>query len=624
MKSFLQYLRSTLLPRNSKQEKFARLILRKIPALRSWLTNSYRSWIKQNEPDKKAIAGQTVQAESFSYQPLISIVVPVFSPSITILHETIQSVLAQTYQNWELCIVNGDISKIEIGQILDVYSAQDKRIKIKALTNNFGIAENTNAAIEMASGDFVGFLDHDDCLAPFALYEIVSALIEYPETDLFYSDEDYLSEDSSQRYNPVFKPIFSIDYLRAANYMPHFLVIRKELGTRLGWLRQGFDGAQDYDLVLRAIEQARWVTHIPQVLYHWRALPTSTASTVHAKAYAGSAGLRAVREHLERCGLKGIVQQGEAPTLYCIQYEIPFTSLISIIIPNHEHADVLCHCVDSILSKSTYQHYEILIIENNSQSDNIFTVYQQLQSQDKRVRVVEYPNISFNYSEINNFAAGLAAGDIFLFLNNDTQILNSDWLERMLEFAVRPDVGAVGAKLYYPNTLIQHAGIVIGMGVGAGHYFVGYPKETPGYRYNLVVPQNLSAVTAACLMIRKEVFNEIGGFDPDYQLGYGDIDLCLKLRQKDYLIVWTPYAELIHYESMTRGYEDTPQKEARFYREANLLMERWADFFKLGDPYYNPNLTLSRGDFSVRAGVCDHTPRSTKGLLFSKAFKKQD
>jgi len=612
------------MPRNSRREKTARLILNKTPALRSLLTGNYRIWIRQNEPGKNSLEEQKIKALAFADRPLISIVVPVFSPPLKVLHEMVQSVLAQSYQNWELCLANGETTSSIIQRVLETYAKQDKRIRVKALETNQGIAGNTNAAIEMAQGSFIGFLDHDDCLAPFALYEVVSAINQYSETDLLYSDEDYLSADGKRRYNPVFKPILSIDYLRAGNYMPHFLVLRKELGDRLGWLRLGFDGAQDYDLILRTVERARWVTHIPQVLYHWRALPTSTASTLDAKTYASEAGLRAISEHLERCDLKGTVQVGPTPTIYQMRYEIPTPSLVSIIIPNHEHAKDLRRCVDSILSQTIYQHYEILIVENNSQSEDIFALYRQLQVQDKRVRVLEYRHHPFNYSEINNFAVDLSTGSLLVFLNNDTEVISPNWLERMLEYAQRPDVGAVGAKLYFPNNLIQHAGLIVGMGVGAGHYFVGYPRDYPGYRYNLLLPQNLSAVTAACLMIRKEVFDEVGGFDPNYQLGYGDIDLCLKLRQKDYLVVWTPHAELIHHESLTRGYEDTPEKEARFYREAKLLMTKWADFFAAGDPYYNPNLTLSRGDFSLRAGVCNQTPRPARGLLSPRAsIKKQ-
>lgn len=591
-----------------------RLLLRKIPSLRALFTENYQSWIKKNEPDSAGLQKQNARARSFTHQPLFSVVVPVFAPPLNVLHEMIRSVLAQSYPNWELCLVNGDPLSSTIQQALEIYAAQDERIRIKTLEKNLGIAGNTNSAIEMAQGDFIGFLDHDDCLAPFALFEMAAAINEFPESDLLYSDEDYLSVDGKRRYNPVFRPAFSIDYLRAANYMPHFLVIRKNLGDRLGWLHPGFDGAQDYDLILRAAEQARWITHIPQVLYHWRALLTSTASSLDAKSYAGAAGLRALRAHLDRCGLPAVVQLGQSATIYQVKYEIPDPALISIIIPNHEHAAELRQCVDSILRYSSYPHYEILIVENNSQQPETLTLYNELQQRDQRVRLVEYHQQPFNYAEINNFAAGMARGSVLLFLNNDTEVITPDWLERMLEYAIRPDVGAVGARLYYPTMLIQHAGVVVGMGVGAGHYFVGYPKEYPGYRYNLFLPQNLSAVTAACLMMRRTVFDEVGRFGPEYRLAFGDIDLCLKVRKKDYLVVSTPYAELIHYESMTRGYEDTLEKEARFHNEANLLMNQWAGFLSEGDPFYNPNLTLNRGDFSIRAGICPHPVRTVRGI----------
>jgi GT2 family glycosyltransferase len=620
MKPFLQRLRPILVPRNSQREKFARLILGKIPSLRSILAGSYRTWIKQNEPDKNTLEEQKFKALSLLYQPLISIVVPVFSPPLKVLHEMILSVQGQSYQNWELCLVNGDLlNTANIQKVLEAYAAQDKRIKVKALDTNYGIAGNTNVAIEMAQGDFIGFLDHDDCLAPFALYAVVEALNQYPETDLFYSDEDYITPDGKRRYNPSFKPIFSIDYLRAANYMPHFFVLRKELGNRLKWLRQGFDGAQDYDLALRVVEQARWITHIPQVLYHWRALSTSTASAPEAKSYASVAGISAVREHLTRCGLQGDVEHGAYPTLYHVKYQLNESPLVSIIIPNYEHAEDLHRCVDSILEHTTYQCYEILIVENNSQKPKTFAMYRHLQEQDKRVRVVEYHQQPFNYSAINNYAVSLALGSMLLFLNNDTQVLNPDWLERMLEYAMRPDVGVVGAKLYYPDMRIQHAGVTVGLGGAAGHYFGSYPKAHPGYRYNLLIPQNLSAVTAACLMMRRSVFDEIGGFDEAYQLAFGDIDLCLKVRQNYYLIVWTPFAELIHHESKTRGYDNTPEKGERFNQEVRFFLEKWAAFLAMGDPYYNPNLTLHRGDFSVRAGICQHVPRTSRGLLTAKS-----
>lgn len=576
----------------------------------------YQAWIKQNEPDQSALEEQKSRALSFTNQPLISIVVAVVSPSLTGLHEMLRAILAQSYQNWEVCLVVEKTVTNAMRQALAAYAAQDGRFRVKVLGTNRGIAGNTNAAIEMAQGDFIGFLDQNDCLAPFALYEVVDALNQQPETDLFYSDEDHLSVDGKHRHDPGFKPAFSIDYLRANNYIAHFLVLRKTLGAKIGWMRLGFDGAQDYDLILRAVEQARWITHIPQVLYHARASASSLASPTNSSA--GETGLRAVREHLARCGVGATVEQAQSPVIYRVKYEISDNPLVSIIIPNHEHAGDLRRCVNSILTQSMYTDYEILIMENNSRQAETISLYQELQERDARVRVVEYHQQPFNYSEINNHAASLARGSVLLFLNNDTQVITPGWLERMLEYAIRPDVGAVGVRLYFKNLLIQHTGVIVGLGAGAGHFFVGYPRNYAGYRNNLFTPQDLSAVTAACLMMRRSVFDEIGGFGPEYRLAFGDIDLCLKARQKKYLVVCTPYAELIHYESMTRGIEDTREKEARFTEEANLLLERWAGFLAMGDPSYNPNLSLSRGDFSVRAGVCQPAPRPVEGLNMTK------
>jgi len=328
--------------------------------------------------------------------------------------------------------------------------------------------------------------------------------------------------------------------------------------------------------------------------------------------------IEVLRDHFERCGLIAQVEEGISPGLLKVKYKLFSTPLISIIIPNHEHAEDLRRCIDSIMSLSSYSHFEIIIVENNSKSAEVFELYKKLQERDGRIRVLTCPQEIFNFSEINNFATRKAKGDFLLFLNNDTQVINPDWLERMLEFAQRQDVGAVGAKLLYPSMLIQHAGIIIGMGIGAGHYFVDLPKDDIGYGNNLVVPQNLSAVTAACIMVRKTVFDEVNGFDPEYQLGFGDIDFCLKLRQRDFLIVWTPYVELLHFESLTRGYEDDEQKRMRFFREANLMMSRWAEIIKNGDPYYNPNLSLSRVDFSIMANKCNTNPRASKGVFFNR------
>ena len=619
MKPFFQRLRPQVLPRNSRREKLVRLLLRQITAHYCRFFDSYKSWIKQNEPDGNGLIAQQILAGNLEDATLISLMLPVIGTPAPYLYEVLQSIMVQTYKNWELWIITVCPPSSELGQLLDTYATRDNRIRINFINPDLELAEALNTTITMSHGEFIGFLEQADQLAPFALFEIFQALNKFRDTDLFYSDEDHLTLDGKHRYDPIFKPVFSIDYLRSVNYIQHFLVLRKSLGDSLGWLRVGFDDSQNYDLILRAVEQARWVTHIPKVLYHQRTSPHTTASRQDINSYTNKAGLRAVREHLTRCGFNASVENGPHPGLFHSTYQVRNQPLVSIIIPNREHADDLYRCVDSILSQTAYQNYEILIVENNSHSDNILALYHSLQARDERVRVIEYTRDTFNYSEINNYAAGLAKGTILLFLNNDIQILNADWLEHMLGYALRPDVGAVGAKLYFPNMLIQHAGVIVGMGVGSGHRFVGFPQADSGYQYNLIIPQNLSAVTAACLMIRHNVFDEVNSFDPAYQIAYGDIDLCLKLRQKDYLIVWTPYAELIHYESMTRGYEDTSIKEARFYKEADLLMKRWADFFSNGDPYYNPNLTLRRGDFSVQAGICNQAPRSIKGLLSSSS-----
>ncbi len=589
-------------------------MLRKLPLLRSLLSGSYRAWIRKNEPDASALQAQRLEAWAPGEQPLISIVVPIFSPGLFVLQAMLQSVRAQTYQHWELCLAIAGPPSRGLLQVLQDYAAQDARIHFSLLETNRGIAGNTNAAIELAQGVFIAFLDHDDCLAPFALYAVAKALNQFPQTDLFYSDEDYLSPEGRQRSDPVFRPAFSIDYLRANNYLPHFLVLRKHLGDRLGWLRAGFEGAQDYDLLLRAVEQSRFITHLPQILYHCRALPASTASSQADKTSTNQAGLRAIQEHLLRCGLPAQVSLGQQAGLYRVTYPLRQRPLISIIIPNHEHAADLLRCIDAIITKSSYPHFEILIVENNSHSPQIFSLYSQLQARDGRVHILEFPSGEFNYSGINNYAARQASGEFLLFLNNDTQVINPDWLERMLEYAQRPDVGAVGAKLYYPNLLIQHAGVLLGIGAGASHHSVGAAADDPGYRFNLVLPQNLSAVTAACLMLRRTVFEEVAGFDLEYPVVFGDVDLCLKIRQKGYQIVWTPYAELIHYESLTRGYDDSLLKEARFQQQASLLTTRWADLLAAGDPFFNPNLTLVMGTISVKSEKCDQTVRCSPGL----------
>lgn len=587
-----------------------------IKTLYLWITfrilypsNSYKKWITKNEPGEIELLEQRNICNQFSYRPLISIIIPVYNPPIDVLRAAIDSVLHQSYPNWELCIANGSSDEIPLTQMLKDYSEQDKRIHLVNLEKNLGIAGNTNAAISLANGEYVAFLDHDDCLAPFALFEVVSAMNKYPKTDILYSDEDKLSPDGKNRYDAYFKSAFNLELLRGNNYMCHFLVIRKSIGDLIGWDHDGFEGAQDFDLVLRAIEKSEWVTHIPKVLYHWRTIEGSTASNPGAKTYTTDSGIRALREHLTRLGITAKVQQARNPTNYRINYSILGNPKVSIIIPSHDHADDLRRCIKSIFEKTTYSNYEIVIIENNSHEEKTSRLYDELRT-NSMVKIIEYQQ-PFNYSTINNFAVKSTSGELILLLNNDVEVINPDWLDQMLEYAVQPEVGAVGAKLYYPDGTLQHGGVILAPGGVAGHSDKKAPPDSTGYFNRLILPQNFSAVTAACLMVRKEVFNEVVGFDEKYQLAFGDVDFCLKLREKGYLIVWTPYAELVHYESQTRGVEDTPKKQARFKKEVAYFREKWLPVLEKGDPYYNPNL-LAAGNFNFKiAGKSgDMSPRS--------------
>jgi GT2 family glycosyltransferase len=574
---------------------------------------SYQQWIINNEPSDRQLEEQRNISRALTYRPLLSLIMPVYNTPLDILEAAIRSVIAQTYNHWELCIANGSADSKDIMEVLSSFEKNEPRIKVIHLEKNLGIAENTNAAIKLASGEFIGFLDHDDLLAPFALFELAKALLDHPNIDMFYSDEDKISADGQERYGPFFKPAFSPDYLRSINYMPHFLVIKKSLGDEIGWLNNGFDGAQDYDLVLRAAEKAMYIAHCPCILYHWRAWGGSTALSTSVKDYATRSGIHAIQDHLERMRMRGVVNEEKIPTTYRVIYNLNSYPLVSIIIPNKDHADLLQRCVYSILQNTSYRNIEIIIVENNSQEEITFSLYAELK-QLANVRVIQNNTQPFNFSNINNYAAEFAKGKILLFMNNDLEVINSDWIERMLEYIQRPDIGIVGAKLYYPDNTLQHGGVIIGIGGSAGHIHKHASRSSIGYFGRLVFPQNLSAVTGACLMIKKSIFEDVGGFDPSYQLAFGDIDLCLKVRSKGYLIVWTPYAELYHHESKTRGYEDTPEKQSRFEIEKVNLVKHWKNFLNEGDPYYNPNLSLDDEDFLIEPYARSQHIRIMKGF----------
>lgn len=440
-------------------------------------------------------------------------------------------------------------------------------------------------------------------LAPFALAEVERAVQTYPRPDLVYSDGDWLDR-RGRRVNPWFKPAFGIDSLRGQNYIAPFFALRKSLGDSIGWFDPAAGSAWAEDLIWRAAEQAREVVHIPKVLYHQTAPRPVTPEEEQ----------RALQRHLERVGWPADIAPGPASHTFHLRYHLREHPLVSIIIPNHEFAGELRRCVGSILEKSTYPNFEILILENNSRQAETFRLYEQLQAQDARVRVLEYHHRPFNYAEINNFGAFQARGEVLLFLNNDTEVITPDWLERMLEYAQRPDVGVVGAKLYYPEGLIQHVGVILGL-LGAGaHHFVNYPRHYAGYHFNTLLPQNFSMVTAACLMTRREVFKEVGCFDSSYRLAFNDFDLCLKIRERGYAVVWTPYAELYHHEALSRGYDSNTVMLDRLQQERGAFITRWQRLLQAGDPYYNPNLALDRGYYSLRSGKYDQSPRAMPGL----------
>jgi GT2 family glycosyltransferase len=555
----------------------------------------YRRWIVQREPKPADLARQRKTA--LGRRPLISVIVPVYNTPARYLEAMIRSVQDQTYPHWELCLADGGSTATHVCELIHRFTHADPRIRLTALDENRGIAGNTNAALNLAQGEFVAFLDHDDTLAPFALFEVVRAINNQPEADFIYSDEDKLDE-SGRRVDPCFKPDWSPDTLRSHNYICHLLVLRRGLVERLGGVRDGFDGAQDYDLVLRASEQSRRIVHIPQVLYHWRMHPQSTAANTDSKRYLVEAGRRALSDHLERMRTPAAIAEGHIPGVYRVIYHLPRQPLVSVLIPNRDSVALLSRCLDSI-AQSSYAHCELVILENHSEQPETFSYYRRLE-QDRRVRIVAWDK-PFNYAAVNNFGAAQAQGEVLLFLNNDIEGINPDWLERMVKHALRPEVGAVGAKLYYADDTIQHAGIVVGMGGVAGHAHLHFPRSAPGYMERLQIPHNCSAVTGACLMTRREVFEKAGGFDDGFVLAFNDVDLCLQIQALGYRVLWTPEAELYHFESKTRGYEDSPEKLARFQREYRRFIAKWGKLLEAGDPFFNPNFRLDRADYALRA-----------------------
>lgn len=555
----------------------------------------YESWYEQYRPDEDTLQRQ--RKRRFTKKPLISLAVPAYRTPEKYLRRMLDSLLAQTYENWELCLVNASPGDTAMERTLSEYAAKDGRIRYQTLSKNLGIADNTNQALAMTKGELVGFLDHDDLLAPNALFEIVRAYELHPQGELFYTDEDKVTE-TEEHFQPHFKPDFNLDLLRSNNYICHFLVVRRSLAEAAGGFREAFNGAQDYDFIFRCAEKAKEIVHIPEILYHWRTHRASTADNPASKMYAFEAGKRAIEAHLARQGVKGTVTCTKDLGFYRVQYPLEDAPLVSIIIPNKDEKETLAACLESIKEKSAYQNYEILLVENNSVTDEIFQYYKIL-SREKNIRLLRWDK-EFNYSAINNFAAKAARGEYLLFLNNDVTVRASDWLEELLGMCRRAEVGAVGAKLLYPDGTIQHAGCVIGIGGIAGSMFVGMPAERSGYLHKASILQDMSAVTAACMMMKREVFEKVGGFDEKLAVAFNDMDLCLRVGQAGYLVVYDPYVQLTHAESKTRGPEDSKEKTRRFQREIEYMRCRWMNILKNGDPYYNKNLSLTRWDYSLK------------------------
>ena len=521
-------------------------------------------------------------------QPLFSLIVPLYKTPFDVFCEMVDSVKDQSYQNWELILVQASPENSKVQDRAQIYVSADKRIKLIDLSENKGISGNTNVGIEAASGDFICFFDHDDLIEPDLLFEYAAAINEKSDIDLLYCDEDKIN-DRGYHFDPYFKSDFNLDLLRNNNYICHLLCIRKSLIMEIGLLDSKFDGAQDHDLTLRAIEKARAVHHVSKILYHWRASENSTAGNVASKAYATIAGIKAVQSHLDRLGLDAKVEQSRGPFQYKVTYSIPQEQpFVSIIIPNKDSKEMLKTCIDSIVAKSTYTNYEIVIVENNSTSKDVFKYYQGIEGF-PNIRVITYEG-EFNFSKIINFGVKNSNAEYLLLLNNDTEVITPRWIERMLGICARDDVGAVGVKLYYPDDTIQHAGLVVVPPVVLRpHHHL--PKTDPGYFSLNDAEQDMSAVTAACVMTKKSAFEQVNGFAEELAIAFNDIDYCLKLQELGLLVVYTPEVELYHYESISRGGEASKEKKLRFGNEIVYMRKAWAKYYLEGDPYYNRNLS---------------------------------
>lgn len=558
---------------------------------------TYEAFRRRYFPDKKELNRQ--RKEQFVYEPLFSIVVPLYKTPLPYLEDLIWSIQAQTYEKWKLYLSDGSGKESSLKEVLRNYARKEKRIHIIENDCRLNISDNTNRALEQVDGGYVVFVDHDDTLAPDALYECVEVLNREPDVEVIYTDSDKLSENGKRYSEPCFKPDFNMELLRCQNYICHLTVIQKRFLDKVGYLNSNYSGVQDYDHILRCVEQTNRIVHIPKILYHWRMCPGSVAVDTDNKPYTYELFQKILREHYDRMGIQAEVK-AVFPGVVRTVYQLPYEPLVSVIIANKDHREDLMRCVESLEQESEYKNLEILIVENNSVSEEIVTYYDQVQRQYDNVRVLRYEK-EFNYADIQNYAAVRAKGDHLLLLNNDTWLERPESIREMLGYCMRDDVGIVGAKLLYPDDTIQHAGVIVGLGGVADHAFVGMDREDPGYCCRAICAQEYSAVTAACLMVKKTVFMEVGGMDTELKIAFNDVDFCLRVKEAGYKIIYNPFSIWYHDESKTRGAEDTPEKIERFRGEIEYFQRRWANFLYWGDPAYNPNLALDRHDFSLKS-----------------------
>lgn len=576
-----------------KKKGFSGVIDRIVHGSNNWA--EYDEWFNATKVTKEELERQ--RNTEFEFAPMISIIVATFNTKEEYLKEMIDSVRNQSYSNWQLCIGDGSTND-SVEKYVKEHYGDDSRIVFKKLEKNYGISGNMNGALELVTGDYVGLFDHDDLLTPDCLYEFVASMQEVHH-DCVYSDEDKLNDKTKKFEDPHFKPDFSIDLLCSHNYITHFFVVNMDIVRKVGGMRSEYDGSQDHDFIFRCVEQANSVHHVPKILYHWRMHPLSTAMDPESKMYCYTSGKKAIESHFKRIGIDATVEMLPRPLygMYHCKYTVKDHPLVSILIPNYNHKDLLKGCIESLMNVNTYSNMEIVIVENNSTEQEIFDYYKELEETYSNVKVIYYEG-DFNYSKINNYGVKYTHGEYILFLNNDTKVIEPDSIEDMLGVCQREDVGAVGAKLLYEDDTVQHCGVVVGYHGYATAAFSLIDRNDFGYMGRPRVSWDVSAVTAACLMTKREIFDEVGGFDEDFKVACNDVDLCLKIRSLNKWIVEDVFSVWYHYESKSRGLEDTPEKQARFQSEVARFQKKWPEILKNGDPFHNPNFDLDKGPFT--------------------------